>query len=125
MHLAECKMGYASTGFRNLEYRTRDIVARMEQVGSDWEAAKAWLDEAQAYWLSSWAHLQPEDLEGEVPIHGGRTMPTWKVIHTNNDHDAYHAGQIELLKTMLDPTDREPPSMAEQTKPFVIDLPEW
>jgi uncharacterized damage-inducible protein DinB len=125
MHLAECKVGYASTGFRNLEIRQRDILARMEAVGSDWNAAKKWLEEAQAYWLDCWAHLTPEDLEKEVPIHGGRTRAIWKIISTMSCHDSYHAGQIELLKSTLSPTDVEPPSMADLTRPHVVDLPEW
>ena len=124
-HVAGCKIMYASAGFKNTEVRWRDVVTRLEEIASDWQKTIEYLHESQIYWLSSWQNLNDEDLTSVAKTNWGETWPIWKIIHTITAHDAYHAGQIALLKTILSPTSTPPQSMAEMTKTYLADSPSW
>jgi hypothetical protein len=116
VHVAGCKLLYGSAAYRNLEIRWRDAVARMEEFWPDWEAAKAWLREAHAYWMASW---QGEtDLERMVDTNWGDRWPSWQVISSMIRHDAYHAGQIQILRTTQVETHIPPPRESAIWKEF-------
>jgi uncharacterized damage-inducible protein DinB len=111
VHVAGCKVMYGSAAFRNLEHRWRDVKAKIDPLWPSLEAAKAYLQEAQEYWLSSWAG--EEDFNRLVKTNWNDDWPAWKVLWMVQHHDAYHAGQVQLLRTMLQPTDIPPPSETE------------
>ena len=125
LHIAVGKMSYGSIGFRNSEIRFRDLADRLEAFEPSWEAARTFLQEAHEYWTASWADLKDEDLEALHPRHTGEEWPAWKLITTVIQHDAYHAGQIALIRYATVATDVKPPSQAEDIRTYCKDLPDW
>ena len=122
-HVAGCRFMYASAGYKDLEIRWRDVVARMESFWPDWEAAKEWLKESYSYWLDAWG--RETDFERMVEIPQGRSIPSWKAIWIVTNHDGYHAGQIQILRATLAPTFEPPPSESEDWKKYCKPLPTW
>jgi hypothetical protein len=116
VHLAGCKIMYGSAAFRSMEVRWRDTVERMESLWPSWEGAKEWLHESHLYWLASWA--EEEDFERLVKTNWGDDWPSWRIISTVTQHDSYHAGQIQLLRAVLEPTDEPPPREGETWKEY-------
>lgn len=124
-HLAACKFIYGSAGFRSLEVRFRDTLARLETIGTSWNASLDYLQEAHVYWLASWDGLVDSDLAKEHMHFSGNLWPAWKIIATVTQHDCYHAGQISLLTSILAPTHEPPDLDLEGEKKYVVDLPSW
>ncbi len=126
LHVAGCKFIYGSAGFRDLEIRWRDIADKLDAFEPSWEAAQGYLREAHAYWLSSWESLTDEDLDVERLTFHGRLWPTWKIIHTVTDHDAYHAGQIAVMRYQLKGESAvPPPTEASDIRRCCADLVSW
>lgn len=123
LHIAACKFIYDSTAYRELEVRWRDRVARLESFWPSWEGAKQYLSEAEEYWLSSWA----EDVNVEEPVRNFRGLewPSWKVISTVIHHDSYHAGQIQMLRSVLSPSPVPPPEEGDLWRKYCGELPSW
>lgn len=122
-HVADCKFMYASASYRNCELRMRDLMAKEEAWWPNWEAAKAYLQEAHEYWISSWTN--ETDLERDVMHFTGKLIPSWKILWTMTDHDGYHAGQIHMLRTIVKPSDNPPRCEVEDWEKFAAELPVW
>jgi uncharacterized damage-inducible protein DinB len=125
LHVAGCKVMYGSIAFRNAEVRWRDIAERMDQFEPSWQAAHAYLDEAQTYWLESWKDLLDEDLEREVSHFSGKVWPVWKILDTVIRHDSYHAGQLAVIRYATTGSDTPPPSSADDVRQYCQNLPNW
>lgn len=125
LHIAGGKFIYGSVGFRNSEIRWRDVAERMDAFEPSWEAALAYLDEAHAYWLSTWANLDDEDLTKEIPRFSGNLWPAWRIIQTVIDHDSYHAGQIPVILFATSGSDSPPPTTASDIRQYCRELPSW
>ncbi len=125
LHLAGGKMMYGSTGFRGTEVRWRDLAERLERFEPSWQAALDFLHEAHRYWLASWEDLQDQDLYQDRPHFSGRLWPAWKIIHTVTDHDAYHTGQIVLVRYAALGSSQPPASVAEDVRENCSSLPGW
>jgi len=123
MHVASLKFVNGSSGFRGLEVRWRHAVERLEEIWPDWEAAKAYLLEGQEYWLESWKDL--DDIEKEIDHPSGRKWPAWRLISMSSHHDSYHAGQIQLLRSVLPDAEVPPPSEADEWRKYCQPLPSW
>lgn len=108
VHIASCKFMYASAAYRNLDLRWRDVIQRMDAFWPSLDGAMAWLLESQAHWLESWAG--ETDFERPVKTNWNETWPSWKVIWTVTHHDAYHAGQIQMLRSVVEPSEVPPPA---------------
>ena len=106
-HIAGGKFMFGSSAFRNLEYRWRDIVAKMDTFWPGLEGAKAMLLESHAYWMEAWS--METDLERPVKTPWNEAWPSWKAIWTVCQHDSYHAGQIQMLRSTVLPSDEPPP----------------
>lgn len=124
-HIGVCKLIYASAAFRGLELRFRDCIERQESVGTSWAGTLAFLEESHQYWLQSWPDLDTETLSNEHLVFRGTTKPAWKIIATVTQHDAYHAGQIELMRGALAPASMPPDMRYEEERTYVVDLPTW
>jgi len=124
-HVACCKRMYASAAFMDGEVRWRDCADRYDAIGSDWAKTVEDLRDAQRYWLASWNGLTAEDLEGIRLSIRGKELPAWRIINAMAQHDAYHAGQIEILKVTLQPSETPPPSMGDDIRKYCRDLPNW
>jgi uncharacterized damage-inducible protein DinB len=104
-HLAACKVMYASAVFRGGERSWPDCFARIKSLGTSVAAARQYLEDGQGYWLASWADLPDAELWVERSTNWGERWPTWRIIHTITQHDAYHAGQIIAFRSMLKPAE--------------------
>ncbi|HRI43199.1 MAG TPA: DinB family protein [Fimbriimonadaceae bacterium] len=125
LHAATSKVMYASQAFRDLEVRWRDLADRLDGFEPNWAAALDYLDEAHEYWRAAWENLADDDLEQDVPHFSGRLWPAWKIIATIVGHDAYHAGQVALLRYAVSPATSPPDSVAEDIRTHCSSLPGW
>jgi uncharacterized damage-inducible protein DinB len=122
-HVAACKFIYGSCGYRNLEVRWRDVVARLEGLWPNWSAAKAYLEESHRYWMASWA--DETDLSRTVQRFDLKEYPNWKIIATVTQHDCYHAGQIQFMRAILAPSATPPPGEGDAWRRDCGQLPSW
>ncbi|MBS1716057.1 MAG: DinB family protein [Armatimonadetes bacterium] len=125
LHVATGKVMYASAAFKNLEIRWRDLAEELESFEPDWDAAQEYLKASHQYWTEAWAHLTDDDLYQDVLRPQGDHWPAWKVLHTLSHHDAYHAGQIAVLRFAGHRSDSPPPSVAEDVRKYCAELPSW
>ncbi|MES1227977.1 MAG: DinB family protein [Armatimonadota bacterium] len=124
-HIAGCKQMYASIAFRGTEIRWRQIIQRIRQIDTDWEASKAFLHEAHDYWMAGWADLDPAELEREVKTNYKSDWPAWKFISLMTSHDHYHAGQIATIRVSAPVTGLPPDMMHDQEERAVRDSLHW
>jgi len=125
LHVATCKYMYGSVAFRNGEIRWRDVADQVAEFEPSWEAAKAYLNKSQEYWMSSWSGLKDADLEMEFRHFRGKHWPAWKILRMMSYHDSYHGGQIPILRYALRKSKEPPPSVAEDLRNCCRDLPDW
>lgn len=125
MHIATCKIMYGSCGFNNTEIRWRDLAERVEKFEPNWQKALDYFAEAQKYWLASWENLSDEQLNEDRPIPSGAQWPACKIICTVTQHEAYHTGQIAMLRYAVSESDTKPPSVAEDIREYCSNLPSW
>ncbi|HZH98809.1 MAG TPA: DinB family protein [Fimbriimonadaceae bacterium] len=123
VHVAAAKQLYGSCAYRDKEVRWRDMVAQMESFWPSWEDAKKFLQESHDYWLGTWA--TESDFTRPVKTFRDADWPSWKVIYTICHHDSYHAGQIQLMRSMLQPTDTPPPAEGDLWRKYCGELPSW
>jgi uncharacterized damage-inducible protein DinB len=68
-----------------------------------------WLREGHARLLASVAALADDaELDSERPTNWGERWPTRRLLHTLIAHDAYHAGEINHIRALLQRNDRFP-----------------
>ncbi len=125
LHIAVGKRIYGSVGFRNTEVRWRDTADQVEAFEPNWAAALEYLAESHRYWLGTWAGLTADQLSEERPHFSGKTWTAWKIIQMIIHHDAYHAGQIAMLRYGCPESTEPPPSQAEDIRKYCVDLPSW
>jgi uncharacterized damage-inducible protein DinB len=122
-HVANGKIIYASVGFRNTDVRWRDLSPKVDSLWPSLDAIVAWLYEAHEYWMKSWAEI--EDFHTDRPHFTGNSQPAWKLIATGIHHDHYHAGQIQLMRSMLAPSATPPPPEGALWKKYCKGFPCW
>lgn len=125
LHVASCRIMYGSIAFTNTEIRWRDLAERVERFEPNWQKALEFEAEAQEYWVNSWADLKDSDLEVGVPHFRGAMWPAWKILQTVIHHDAYHAGQIAMLRYAIGESNLPPPSVAADIRQFCCELDSW
>lgn len=125
LHIASCKFMYGSVAFKSTETRWRDCADEMETFEPSWPSALEYLKQSQEYWMNSWKNLTDQDLENEVPHFRGKLWPAWKIIRMIIYHDAYHTGQIAMLRYGCPESDVPPPSQAEDIRNCCAELPSW
>lgn len=125
LHVATSKRMYGSIAFRNGELRWRECAEHLDAFEPNWEKAHAYLVDSHEYWLSTWAKLADDDLMRKVPHFSGTVWPVWRILQTVIHHDAYHAGQIAMLRYAVAATDKPPPSSAEDIRTHCRNLPNW
>ena len=125
LHVATGKVMYASSAFKGTEIRWRDVADEIESFEPSWTSAQEYLKAAQKYWMESWAHLADEDLLRDVQRPQGNWKPAWEIVYTVLGHDAYHAGQVALLRCAGQASSTPPPSVAEDLRKHCPGLPTW
>lgn len=122
-HVANGKIIYGSVGFRNTEVRWSELSPKIDSLWPNLEAVVGWLHEAHDYWMHSWAEV--DDFEVERPRFNGALFPGWKLISTVTLHDSYHAGQIQMQRTLLAPSSTPPPPEGDLWESYCKDFPCW
>ena len=122
-HVANGKIIYASVGFRGNEVRWRELSPKIDSIWPNLTLVEEWLHEAHNYWKDSWADV--EDLEQERLRFDGTLVPGWKLIATGIHHDHYHAGQIQLQRTISAPTNTPPQPEGDLWEKYCKDFPCW
>jgi uncharacterized damage-inducible protein DinB len=109
IHVGACKVMYDDYAFGpgTLRFGTPPV----EPWGANGPAPKddvmAWLDRAHAQLVSSIAALDTDDeLDRSRMTNWGEARPTRWIVATMITHDAYHAGEINHLRSLLGPDDR-------------------
>lgn len=124
-HVAGCKVLYASAAFHGMEIRLQAVTQRTIEIGADWEAAKAYLEESQEYWLSSWQGISDQQLDNLVATNWGDQWPLWKVFQCMIGHDHYHAGQIALTRSVAPIANEPPPPISDEEIAFLKTFSAW
>ncbi|MBL8048025.1 MAG: hypothetical protein JNJ45_05030 [Chthonomonas sp.] len=122
-HVANGKIIYGSVAFRNTEVRWRELSPKVDSLWPNLEAVVGWLHEAHTYWMSSWADV--EDFEADHLRFDGSLVPAWKLIATVTNHDHYHAGQIQLQRSILAPSSTPPAPEGDLWETYCKDFPSW
>ena len=122
-HVANGKVIYGSVGFRDTEVRWRELSPKIDSLWPNLEAVVGWLHEAHAYWMESWSRV--DDLESVRPRFDGSLVPGWKLVATVTLHDVYHAGQIQLQRSILAPSSTPPPPEAKLWEKYCKDFSCW
>lgn len=124
-HCAGNKKVYGSIFFRQTEYRWSDLYEFTKSIEPDWAKALAFLDEAHAYWMDSWAGLTDSDLELMVPTNFKTDRKAFEMIRMVSQHDSYHAGQIAMIRYGVGESDTPPPSVSEDILKYCRDSKHW
>lgn len=124
-HVAGCKVLYASAAFKGFEIRLKEITERTIRIGSNWSAALDYLAEAQAYWMGSWNDICDDSLDDLADTNWGEQWPAWKIVDCMIGHDRYHAGQIALIRSVVQPVSEPPPPLTEAELAFLKTFSAW
>ena len=106
-HVAACKFMYANQGFE-------DGMLTWDELFNHWDSSPSksemidWLREAHAYFRRVIEPLGDADLMVERKAPWGAMHETRWLIANLTEHDAYHAGEINLIRALLQGTDAWP-----------------
>jgi uncharacterized damage-inducible protein DinB len=125
LHVASCKTMYASACFRNTEIRWRDVEQRVASFEPNWKKAMKYFKESQDYWMECWKDLRDDQLLMEVKHPQGATKTALDIIKLQIQHDAYHAGQVAVIRYGCPESDVPPPSVAEDIRTYCKDSVSW
>lgn len=101
LHIASCKVMYAEHAFGEGKLTWKDMSSRARQIEPSFAKALTWLSEAQQLWLNSWINLNDVELSRKRKTNWGDEWETMRIIKTILEHDAYHGGQIALIRAQL------------------------
>jgi uncharacterized damage-inducible protein DinB len=108
IHVGACKIMYDDYAFgsASLRFATPEVEPWTEGSASQADVV-AWLEEAQARLVGHVTGLA-SDAELDVPrlTNWGELMPTRWIVAAMITHDAYHAGEINHLRSILGTDDR-------------------
>jgi uncharacterized damage-inducible protein DinB len=106
-HVGACKIMYDDYAFggATLQFATPEVEPFAE--GGTAEAMTAWLEQAHGVLAGHVAKLA-DDAELDRPrlTNWGEMRPTRWIVAAMITHDAYHAGEINHLRSLLDGDDR-------------------
>jgi uncharacterized damage-inducible protein DinB len=106
-HIGACKIMYDDYAFGGgtLEFGTPEVEPWASSGSPD--EVLAWLAEAHTQLVEHVATL-PDDAELDVPrpTNWGELRPTRWIVAAMITHDAYHAGEINHIRSLLDGDDR-------------------
>lgn len=107
LHVGSCKVMYTEYAFGAgaLEWGTPDVEPWPEDAIPRNELVP-WLEAAHARLVEAVAALDDAELDRPRPTNWGEQRPTRWIIAAMVTHDAYHAGEINHVRSLLDGDDR-------------------
>jgi hypothetical protein len=101
IHVAHCKVIYADQAFGpgTLGWGDCDRVLGTPGERPDGERLARVLDRAQEFLVDRIACATEEQVERTYPMHHGVAHTSWQVASAMAQHDAWHGGQIALMRT--------------------------
>jgi hypothetical protein len=105
-HVGACKLMYENHAFGDGKLWWADPLVDGAAHTENLESAIAWLREGQQRLRASIAKLSDADLECEVRMNWGEYKPASYLVTVMIHHDAYHAGEINLLRSLHHRDDR-------------------
>jgi DinB superfamily len=104
IHVAHCKVIYADHAFGDRSLGWGDVD---RLIGSTWRrptAAKlvAAMDRAHEFLVERVAQATDGDLSRVNPMHHNVPMTGWQVVACMAQHDAWHGGQIAIMRDVYD-----------------------
>jgi uncharacterized damage-inducible protein DinB len=106
-HIGACKIMYDDYAFGGgtLQFGTQEVEPWAS--GGSPDEIVAWLSGAHARLVEHVAALEDDgDLDVPRPTNWGELRPTRWIVAAMITHDAYHAGEINHLRSLLDGDDR-------------------
>jgi uncharacterized damage-inducible protein DinB len=106
-HVGACKVMYDDYAFgtATLDWGTPEVEPFADSGGQ--EEVRAWLEGVHARFAQHVAALGDDaELDTERLTNWGERRPTRWIVASMITHDAYHAGEINHLRSMLGPDDR-------------------
>jgi uncharacterized damage-inducible protein DinB len=107
IHVGACKVMYDDYAFGGgtLRFGTREVEPWREGE-SEMADVIPWLESAQQRLIDHIAALADDELDVPRLTNWGELRPTRWIVATMITHDAYHAGEINHLRSLLGPDDR-------------------
>jgi uncharacterized damage-inducible protein DinB len=108
IHVGACKVMYDDYAFGTASLRFATPKVEPWRPGeSEMSAVLPWLEDAHSRLAAHIAELK-DDTELDVPrgTNWGEQRPTRWIVAAMITHDAYHAGEINHLRSLLGPDDR-------------------
>lgn len=109
LHVGACKIMYDDYAFGagTLQFGTPEVEPWTAEGPAPMEEVRTWLRAAQGRLRS---HVATLDGDGELdrprPVNWGEHRPTRWIVAAMITHDAYHAGEINHLRSQLSGDDR-------------------
>lgn len=100
IHVAHCKVIYADQAFGTAKLGWGDCDPILGAPGDrpDGERMVCILDRAQEFLVEHVSRATDEQIERTYPMHHGVPHTGWQVASAMAQHDAWHAGQIALMR---------------------------
>jgi len=102
-HLGLCKLMYENHAFGDGTLRWDQPLIEDESVLATIPSAIEWLRSCNAIWRQSVAALSDHDLSQPRKTNWGETIETRWIIATMLEHDLYHAGEINFIRSRHNP----------------------
>jgi uncharacterized damage-inducible protein DinB len=102
-HVADCRCMYADHAFGERKLHWRDCGAITGWAHGKRIAARGLmrgLELAQEYLMERVAQATDRDLDRRNPMHHGHPLTGWQVVACMAQHDAWHGGQVSILRDM-------------------------
>jgi uncharacterized damage-inducible protein DinB len=105
-HVGGCKLMYANHAFGDATFGWEDPLVAGGEALADPASAVAWLREAQARLRQSVAGFDDAELDRPRMTNWGEPKETRWIVATMIQHDLYHAGEINNLRSLYRGDDR-------------------
>lgn len=108
LHVAECKWMYDNYAFGDGTLRwDAPPVATTDGQSRSAAALVAWMTAGNEQLMASLRALDEDsELDRERPLNWGGTRATRGIIYTMIEHDLYHSGEVNHLRSLLQRSDR-------------------
>jgi uncharacterized damage-inducible protein DinB len=99
-HVGACKLMYENHAFGDATLGWADAIVDGGSFTENLDAAIDWLRDGQKRLRTSIADLSDANLDADVRMNWGEYKPASYLVTVMIHHDVYHAGEINLLRSL-------------------------